>query len=135
MLEMSWQRRWSAYIATVPADRKSLAHRDIDRKIAYLYGTLPKAAYALVTQIQTEKIGLNAFLADRKVPGYLLYCICGYHRQTAKYVIIHCPDRDNGRETIFRAAGTRDYGKMLATARGAKAAARFLQGIGLLSQF
>jgi len=48
---------------------------------------------------------------------------------------MHCPDRDNGRETILRAAGTRDYGKILATAREIKAAARFLQGTGLLSQF
>jgi hypothetical protein len=135
MLEASWQRRWSAYIATVPANRKSLAHGNTGRKMAQLYGTLPKAACALVTQVRTEKIGLNAFLADRKVPGYLPYCTCGYQRQTAKHIIMHCPDRDNGRETMLRAAGTRDYGKMLATARGTKAAARFLQGTGLLSQF
>jgi exonuclease III len=134
-LEASWQRRWSAYIATVPTGRKSLAHKDRNCKIAQLYGTLPKAACALVTQIRTEKIGLNAFLADRKVPGFLPYCTCGYHRQTAKHVIMHCPDRDNGREIMFQAAGTHDYGKMLATARGVKAAAKFLQGTGLLSQF
>ena len=48
---------------------------------------------------------------------------------------MHCPDSDNGRETMLQAAGTRDYGKMLATTRGMKAAARFLQGTGLLSQF
>ena len=48
---------------------------------------------------------------------------------------MHCPDRDNGRETMFQAMGTRDYGKMLATIRGTKVTARFLQGMGLLSQF
>jgi len=48
---------------------------------------------------------------------------------------MHCPDRDNNRETMLRVADTRDYGKMLATARGMKAAARFLQETELLSQF
>ena len=80
MLEVSWQRRWSAYITTVPDNRKSLAHRNTACKIAQLYRTLPKAACALVTQVRTEKIGLNTFLVDRKVPEYLSYCICGYQR-------------------------------------------------------
>jgi len=60
------------------------------------------------------------------VPEYLLYCIYGYQRQTAKYIIMHCPDRDNDREIMLRVADTRDYSKILATARGIKAAARFL---------
>ncbi|KAF7502920.1 hypothetical protein GJ744_004825 [Endocarpon pusillum] len=46
-----------------------------------------------------------------------------------------CLDFAATREALFNAAGTRSYSQMLATARGAKAAARWLQGQDLLPQF
>jgi hypothetical protein len=135
-LKESWQRRWTAYLASIPNDRtRSPAQEDTGRNRAQLHVSLPKATSALITQIRTEKIGLNAFLADRKVPGYLPGCPCGYQRQTAKHIIMHCPEHEGGREELYRNAGTRNYQKMMATTRGARAAARFLQETGLLEQF
>ena len=136
MRKDSWQRRWTAYLASIPNDRtRSPAQEDTGRNRAQLHVTLPKATSALITQIRTEKIGLNAFLADRKVPGYLPGCPCGYQRQTAKHIIMHCPEHKGGREELYRNAGTHNYQKMMATTRGARAAARFLQKTGLLEQF
>jgi hypothetical protein len=90
---------------------------------------------ALVTQIRTEKIGLNAFLTTMKVPGYTAACDCGWGRQTAKHIILHCPQHQTQRNKLFQDAGTRDYQKMLVTPQGAKAAATFLQATNLLPQF
>ncbi|KAF7501993.1 hypothetical protein GJ744_001315 [Endocarpon pusillum] len=46
-----------------------------------------------------------------------------------------CSDFALTREDLFNCAGTRNYAQMLATAKGAKAAARWLQGQNLLPQF
>ena len=82
---------------------------------------------ALITRMRTEKIGLNAFLVEGRLPGYSPGCPCGFQRQTAKHIIMHCPSYIENRDGIFQAAGTWDYKKMLATICGAKAAAHFLQ--------
>jgi hypothetical protein len=90
---------------------------------------------ALITQIRTEKIGLNGFLTERHVPGYSPECPCGWSRQTAKHIILNCPTYEDQRPELYTAAGTRDYRKMLVTSRGAKAAAILIQQTGLLPQF
>ncbi|KAF7508217.1 hypothetical protein GJ744_009514 [Endocarpon pusillum] len=46
-----------------------------------------------------------------------------------------CPDFADTREDLFLSAGTRSYSQMLATTKGAKAAARWLQSQDLLPQF
>jgi hypothetical protein len=46
-----------------------------------------------------------------------------------------CPMFATQRPQLFQNAGTRNYKQMLATARGAKAAAGFVQQTGLLQQF
>jgi len=56
-------------------------------------------------------------------------------RQTAKHILMYCPEFMERREDLYKAAGTRDYSKMLATPRGAKAAANWLQKTNLLLQF
>jgi len=96
---------------------------------------LSKATSALITQIRTEKIGLNGFLSDRKVPGYSPTCSCGWQRQTAKHIIMDCIIYQEKRDELFARAGTRNYQQMLATTRGCRSAAQFLQRTGLLAQF
>jgi hypothetical protein len=136
MLDSSWQKQWTAYLDSIPGGKpRTPAQDDTRRNRAHLHATLPKATSALITQIRTEKIGLNAFLTERRVPGYSAGCPCGSQRQTAKHIIMHCPNYSGDRDDLFRTAGTRDYKKMLATTRGAKAAAYFLQRTGLLDQF
>jgi hypothetical protein len=50
-------------------------------------------------------------------------CTCGRSRQTAKYILLFCPEYADERDSLYAAAGIKDYSKMLATPRGAKAAA------------
>jgi hypothetical protein len=136
MLNEGWEKRWTAYLQSLPADKtKSPAQTERSGNRSELHKGLSKATSALVTQIRTEKIGLNGFLADRRVPGYSPTCLCGWQRQTAKHIITACALYDGKRNRLFRDAGTRDYRRMLATTRGARAATQFLQETGLLTQF
>ena len=131
----SWERRWEGYLRRIPEGRKSPAHRDTRKTRSQLHVTLSKATSALITQIRTEKIGLNAFLTQQHVPGYIANCSCGWERQTAKHILLYCPSFTRGREELFRDAGTNSYSQMVVTTRGARAAAQFLQKTGLLPQF
>jgi hypothetical protein len=62
-------------------------------------------------------------------------CICERLRQTAKHILLFCPEYADERDSLYIAAGIKDYSKMLATLREAKAAAHWLQRTGLLPQF
>ena len=45
----------------------------------------------MITQIQTEHIGLAAFLNKAQVVGFSTpVCLCGQARETAAHVIVHC---------------------------------------------
>ena len=132
----SWDKKWTAYLNAIPADRvKSPSQFDTEWKRSQLHTGLSKPMSSLITQIRTEKIGLNAFLADKHVPGYTSTCPCGWLRQTAKHILMNCIDYAERRPSLFKAAGTRDYKKMTATTRGMKAAAQWLYNTGLLQQF
>jgi hypothetical protein len=132
----SWDKRWTAYLNSIPANRvKSPSQLDTRRKRSQLHKGLSKPMSSLITQIRTEKIGLNAFLADMRVPGYTPRCPCGWQRQTAKHILIYCPNYAERRPSLYGAAGTSDYKEMTVTARGLKAAAQWLQRTGLLQQF
>ena len=134
--EDGWEKRWTAYLNSIPHDRvKPPVLLATVRETEQLYDNASKSTCSLITQIRTEKIGLNAFLTDRRVPGYTAQCQCGWRRQTAKHILYFCPNHATDRESLFINAGTRDYSQMLATSRGAKAAARWLQSLNLLPQF
>lgn len=131
-----WDKLWTAYLATIPPGRtRSPAQSATTSYDPQIHFKLSKATTSLVTQIRTEKIGLNAFLAGRHVPDKTAPCPCGWARQDAKHILLFCPDFAEGREEFLTAAGTQDYSKLIATARGAKAAARRMQQTGLLPQF
>jgi hypothetical protein len=134
--KQSWDKLWTAYLATIPPGTvKAPAQLLTTSYKPKIHFHVNKATSSLITQIRTEKIGLNAFLADRHVPDKRATCTCGRCRQTAKHILYFCPEFADRRESLFEAAGTRDYSKIVATARGAKAAAIWLQHTGLLPQF
>ena len=129
----SWDKKWTAYLNAIPADRvKSPSQLDTGRKRSQLHTGLSKPMSSLITQIRTEKIGLNTFLVDRCVSGYTSTCPCGWHRQTAKYILMNCTDHAERRPNLFNTAGTRDCKETTATARGIKAAVQWLYSTGLL---
>jgi hypothetical protein len=132
----SWDKLWTAYLASIPLGQtRTPAQLATTSYKPDLHFQCNKATSSMITQIRTEKIGLNAFLADRYVPDKLAPCTCGWARQTAKHVLYSCPELADCRGQLFTDAGTNDYSKMVATTRGAKAAARWLQRTGLLPQF
>src|SRR5450759_4445301 len=106
-LEKGWEERWTAYLQTIPAGRlKSPAQVVTNGNRLDIYKGLPKATSALITQIRTKKISLNAFLSNRKVPGYLPTCPCGWQRQTAKHIIMDYILYQEKRVELFARAGT-----------------------------
>src|SRR5271155_1577615 len=62
-----------------------------------------KVTSSLITQIRAEKIGLNAFLHNRQVPGYTAPCNCGWPRQTAKHILWFCPEHYDPSFTVRQA--------------------------------
>lgn len=129
------ERRWQAYLQQVPEERKTLSNKDTRKTRSQLHATLSKATSTLVTQIRTEKISLNAFLTLRRVPGVTATCHCGWGQQTAKHVLLFYPSFAEGRAELLKDADTNDYSRIVATTRGVKAAAQFMQQTGLLPQF
>ena len=127
---------WESYQSSIPPRKiKAPAQRVTSNYYPKIHVGISKATSSLITQIRTEKIGLNAFLAERRVPNRTPKCSCGHLQQTAKHILMYCQNFEEDRKDLYKAAGTRDYSKMLATPRGAKAAANWLQKTNLLPQF
>jgi exonuclease III len=130
----SWDERWTKYLTSLPPERTP-AQSATNRNLSKLHEGISKATSSLITQIRTEKIGLNAFLTDRRVPGFTAACDCGWRRQTAKHILMLCPIYADTRPRLFEHAGSQSYPEIVATARGARAAAIWMQQTGLLPQF
>ena len=88
-----------------------------------------------MVQIRTEKIGFQAFLAQRRVPGVSPECECGEAVQTPKHVILACPNASEGRAEWLQRAGTSDYRVLTSTRKGLRMLAQRIMGLGLLQQF
>ena len=134
--QQRWREIWEDYQNSIPPEKvRSPAQMVTHDYYPKIHLGISKATTSLITQIRTEKIGLNAFLTERRVPNRTPECSCGNMRQTAKHILMYCPEYAENRESLYEAAGTRNYSKMLATPRGAKAAANWLQKANLLPQF
>jgi hypothetical protein len=127
---------WTAYLALIPLGTvRALAQLPTTGYRPQVHLGASKATSSLITQIRTEKIGVNAFIADRHVPDKVVMYTCERPRQTAKCILLFCPEYADERDSLYAAVGTKDYSKMLATPHGAKASTQWLQRTGLLSQF
>ena len=94
---------------------------------------LPKHRATALTLLRTEVLGLNAWLAQVRVPGITPHCQCGWHSQTIRHVFFGCT-RHNAAEVV-REARTDNLAKILSTKAGAHAAVRWFVRTGLLQQF
>ena len=98
-------------------------------------GTSESRKY-IATQIRIERIGLKAYLAGCKVPGYeSAECNCGWSHQTAKHILMHCPTWRTLRERLLNAVGTTDYRRIISTPSGLNTAAWMIMATEFLSQF
>ena len=101
-----------------------------------LHATLPKPHSSLLTQIRTEKIGLAAFLHQRRVPGFESpACPCGWQWETAKHVILNCPRFTRERWQLRQQVPSTDLQQLTSNPRAATAVTAWFLHLNLLAQF
>lgn len=129
-----WKERISALVnSNNPAD---IDIKTIDGEAPKLYRNMPKAEASLAIQLRTGKIGLAAFLHERRVPDYPTpFCPCGEGRQTVKHVIITCRTYEQQRLTLLRATGTDNLKDMLNNPHTLRIVAKWVMNLGVLHQF
>ena len=70
---------------------------------------LLKHESSLLTQIRTGKVGLRAFLFERKVPEVATpRCPCGDAPETAAHLVLDCRDLTQQREDLRQSLSPRD---------------------------
>ncbi|KAH6044453.1 hypothetical protein HBI67_247390 [Parastagonospora nodorum] len=97
--ERTWADSWRANT------KGRATHRLTPRptkKVLQLYQGLSKRESALLVQMRTEKIGLNDFLFNRRVPEVISpRCACGERRQTAAHILLRCGIYKDLRDQVF----------------------------------
>ena len=132
--ELTWQRRWEAAVQRLPSRRPAAVWRTPwAQDPRRLYAGLSKAEATALFLMRTEVIGLNAWLAAIQVPEVTPACPCGWHAQTVRHILLHCP-RYN-RVDLLSACGTERLDDILMRPESAKHAARWLVRAGVLEQF
>lgn len=111
-------------------------------RIKQLHHKVKRAKSSLITQIRTEKIGLKAFLYNRRVPGIEdESCECGATKQTVRHVLHECKlfykqRRKWGAEVRRKSPdGVISHKEMITTPRYASMAADFMRSTGLIGQY
>ena len=131
--EKDWKTCWTAYLHSISDNHtRPPALQVTKRNQLQLYKNVSKPMCSLITQIHTEKIGLNAFLTEHRVLRYLAQCPCRWRRQTAKHIICFCPQYTEEHNELFHLTGTSNYSQIIIIPQGTKAAANWLQQRGLL---
>ena len=128
-----WKTRWEQ---GVKGEHLRQLTPTPSKAVRKLHAGRTKAESALLTQLRTGKIGFNAFLHERRVPGYESpRCACGQSRMTVRHVLLTCHLWKKEREARIKPLRTTSLNTILGTAKGASAATRFIQQIGILQQF
>ena len=85
--------------------------------------------------LQTEVIGLNAWLASINVPGVIPRCQCGHVAQTVRHILLQCPLLGQLRPSLIATARCENLLRILSSPESAQEAARMVIRSGLLAQF
>ncbi len=94
-----------------------------------------KSLSSVITQLRTGKIGLNAYLHSRNVPGIdSPNCGCGYRLQSIEHVLLHCRKYRQLRRDHL-GPGHKTLGEVLSTPKLTLKAAEFMVATRLLGQF
>jgi hypothetical protein len=129
-----WKNRWT----TSSKGRAIHALRPIpDPKSLDLYKDRAKSTSSILIQLRSQKIGLQAFLYRRKVPG-IDSPICPYcqeEEETAQHFILHCPKWRRERTIYLGDYTTRNLDTILQGRKSSIRAVRFLIATNRLAQF
>jgi hypothetical protein len=89
-----WNQRWENYKRCIADTNATSAQRShLSNKTVKMRDDLQKVESTLATHIRIERIGLNVYLHSRNVPSTdSSRCGCGRSHQTAKHVLMHCPN-------------------------------------------
>jgi retron-type reverse transcriptase len=106
VLWIHWQRRWQQH-AHEPPDRRRVPAPAAWPIFSYdalkKHKNLLKHESSLLTQIRTGKVGLRAFLFERKIPEVATpRCPCGEAPETAAHLALDCRDLTQQREELQR---------------------------------
>ena len=97
---------------------------------------LSKAQSSILTQIYTGKVRLAAFLCKCQVPGFPTpACSCGAQWETAKHVILDCPQLQRVRHSLYTATATTDYQVMISHPQPATTLTLWILRHSVLPQF
>jgi hypothetical protein len=99
-----------------------------------LHAGRTKPESAILIQLRTGKIGFNAFLYERRVPGvWGRRCTCERGAMTVRHVLLACPKWQDTRQDY--ALIRKDIKWALTTREGTSKAIGFVLQTGLLEQF
>lgn len=106
------------------------------KKVLELHEGLSKRQSALLVQMRTEKIGLQDFLFNRRVPGITnANCPCREGRQTVSHILLRCRRfRQLRRQEFGTLPGRHNLRVILNKRKAAAKAIRFIEQTEILGQ-
>jgi hypothetical protein len=123
--------------APVPASQPLFSYDALKK-----HRDLCKHESSLLTQIRTGKVGLRAFLFERKVPEVATpRCPCGDAPETAAHLVLDCRELNQQREDLRRLLHTkamrtyRDFATATAKRQRAYTLVRWLLSTGRFPEF
>jgi hypothetical protein len=107
ILWVYWKRRWQQRVTGEPPDRRQALPPAARPVFSYdalkKHKDLFKHESSLLTQVRTGKVGLRAFLFERKVPDVVTpRCLCGEAPETVAHLVLNCRDLAQPREELRR---------------------------------
>ncbi|KAK1512254.1 zinc knuckle, partial [Colletotrichum abscissum] len=106
------------------------------KKVLELHEGLSKRQSALLVQMRTEKIGIQDFLFDRRVPGITnANCPCREGRQMVSHILLRCRRfRQLRRQEFGTLLGRHNLRVILNKRKAAAKAIRFIEQTEILGQ-
>jgi len=145
ILWVHWKRRWLQQAgeppdqrrAPVPASQPVFSYDALKK-----HHNLRKHESSLLTQIRTGKVGLRAFLFERKVPDVATpRCLCGEAPEYKAHLVLDCRDLAQQREELRRLLSPkamrtyRDFASATAKKKSARTLVRWLLSTGRFPEF
>jgi hypothetical protein len=145
-LRRDWETRWTRELARATTQRRGRTVQPADNpdfdKALEKHETLRKHESSLLVQIRTGKVGLRAFLFERRVPDvWTPLCRCGRARETPLHLTVFCDELQDERLVLKRAVSpralrtSRDFASLTTDPATAGAVVRWLLSLRRFPEF